>query len=116
MNVAGQSASRPAHGLSSIPSDAGTVLVHADYRRVDHLHGGIMSGGQCVHDPGPDPRSSPTNEAIVAVVYGPKLSGTSRQGAPDRRTQKMPLRTRRSFTRGTPRGLFGRNGLMAAHS
>jgi hypothetical protein len=33
-----------------------------------------------------------------------------------RRTQNMPLSTRRSFTRGTPRGLFGRNGLMAAHS
>jgi hypothetical protein len=27
-----------------------------------------------------------------------------RQGAPDRNTQKMPLRTRRSFTRGRPRG------------
>jgi hypothetical protein len=25
----------------------------------------------------------------------------------------MPLSIRRSFTRGTPRGLFGRNGLMA---
>ena len=36
--------------------------------------------------------------------------------APDRKTQNMPLSTRRSFTRGTPRGLFGRNGLMAAHS
>jgi hypothetical protein len=28
----------------------------------------------------------------------------------------MPLSTRRSFTRLTPRDLFGRNGLMAAHS
>src|SRR5262245_50848724 len=28
----------------------------------------------------------------------------------------MPLRTRRSFTRGTPRGLLGSIGLMAAHS
>jgi hypothetical protein len=28
----------------------------------------------------------------------------------DRKIQKIPLRTRRSFTRGTPRGLFGRNG------
>jgi len=37
-------------------------------------------------------------------------------GAPDRKTQKMPFRTRRSFTRGTPRGLFGSIGLMAAHS
>src|ERR1700720_2699047 len=39
--------------------------------------------------------------------------GRSRQGAPDRNTQKMPLRTRRSFTRATPRGLFGSIGLMA---
>src|SRR5437016_1836559 len=28
----------------------------------------------------------------------------------------MPLRTRRSLTLGTPRDLFGRNGLMAVHS
>lgn len=40
----------------------------------------------------------------------------SRLGAPDRRPQKMPFRTRRSFTRGAPRGLFGRKGLIAAHS
>lgn len=33
-----------------------------------------------------------------------------------RETQKMPLRTRRSLTRGTPRGLFGSMGLMAAYS
>jgi hypothetical protein len=30
--------------------------------------------------------------------------------------RNLPLSTRRSFTRGTPRGLFGRIGLMAAHS
>jgi len=28
----------------------------------------------------------------------------------------MPLSTRRSFTHGTPRGLFGSIGLMVAHS
>jgi hypothetical protein len=28
----------------------------------------------------------------------------------------MPLSTRRSFTRGTPRALFGSIGLIAAHS
>src|SRR5262249_5948966 len=52
----------------------------------------------------------------LSVVYGPKLLGRSRHGAPDRKTQKMPLRTLRSSTRGTPRGLFGSNGLMANHS
>jgi hypothetical protein len=43
MNLAGQRASRPSHGLSSIPSDAGTVLMHADNGRVDHLQGDVMS-------------------------------------------------------------------------
>ena len=40
--------------------------MHADNGRVDHLHGGVMSAGQCAHDLGPDARSSPANEAIVA--------------------------------------------------
>ena len=34
------------------------------------------------------------------------VSGRSRKGAPDRSTQKMPLRTRRSSTRATPEGEF----------
>jgi hypothetical protein len=39
MNFAGQPAPWPAHGLPSVPSDAGTVLMHADDNRcVDH-HG-----------------------------------------------------------------------------
>src|SRR5262249_559537 len=66
MNLAGQPPSRPSHGLSFIPSDAGTVLMHADNRRVDHLYGVIMSAGQCAHDLGPDARPPPANEAIVA--------------------------------------------------
>ena len=35
------------------------------------------------------------------------MAGRSRQGAPDRNTQKMPLRTRRSSTRGLPRDFVG---------
>ena len=42
MNLAGQSAPRPSHALSSIPVDASSVLMHANNRRVDHLHSGIM--------------------------------------------------------------------------
>jgi hypothetical protein len=45
-----------------------------------------------------------------------ELGPHARHGAPDRNTQKMPLRMRRSLTRGTPRGLFGSIGLMAVHS
>ena len=35
-----------------------------------------------------------------------------RLGAPERRNQNMPLSTRRSSTRFTPRGLFGNKGRM----
>jgi hypothetical protein len=51
-------------------------------RLVDHLHGGIMSAGQCVHDPGPDPRSSPTNEAIVASGVRTKVVRHVAPGCP----------------------------------
>jgi hypothetical protein len=48
MNLARQAAPRPAHGLSSIPSDACTVLMYADNRGVDHLDSGIMGSGEVV--------------------------------------------------------------------
>src|SRR5262249_19478660 len=40
--------------------------MHADDRRIDHLQCGVMSASQCIHDPAPDARSTPTNEAVVA--------------------------------------------------
>jgi hypothetical protein len=40
----------------------------------------------------------------------------SAQGAPVRSRQKIPFNTRRSSTRGTPRGLFGNNGWITHHS
>lgn len=40
----------------------------------------------------------------------------SRQGAPDRNPQKMPLDTRRSSTRGMPLGLLGNGGSITRHS
>jgi hypothetical protein len=57
MNFAGQSAPWPSHGLSSIPVDAGTVLMHADNRRVDHLHSGITGASFVVHDPSRIPQT-----------------------------------------------------------
>jgi hypothetical protein len=44
MNLAGQPASRPTHGLSPVTSDAGRMLMNAANRRVDHLNGDILSG------------------------------------------------------------------------
>jgi hypothetical protein len=52
--------------LSLVPHDAGRVLMYADYRRIDHLYGCIMRGGQRVQNPAPDARPSPAHEAIVA--------------------------------------------------
>jgi hypothetical protein len=64
VNLAGKSASRTAHVLLSIASDAAPVLVHAHDRRIDHLHRRIMSGRQRIHDPVPDTGPPPANEAI----------------------------------------------------
>jgi hypothetical protein len=41
MNLVGQSASRPAHGLLSVSCDAGRMLAHSHNGRVDHLSVGI---------------------------------------------------------------------------
>src|SRR5262245_27245244 len=42
------------------------MLMHANNRRVDHLHSGIMGIGQRTHKFGPHTRASPANEPIVA--------------------------------------------------
>jgi hypothetical protein len=36
--------------LSPVSGDAGSVLMYADNRRVDHLYGCIMWGGQPLHE------------------------------------------------------------------
>ena len=114
--LGGKPASRTAHVLLSIGRNAGPVLVHAHDRRIDHLHRRIMSGGQRIHDLVPDAGPAPANEAIVTSRMGTVVL---RQIAPRRtcrKTQKIPLRMRRSSTRGMPRGLFGSIGLMTLHS
>src|SRR5216683_364741 len=51
----------------------------------------------------------PDTTIVSAQPDAPKpASPPAQKRAPQRRTQKMSLGTRRSFTRGTPRGLFGR--------
>ena len=54
--------------------------------------------------------------AWTKAVMTKLVAGRSRQGAPDRNIQKIPLRTRRSSTRGTPRGLLGSIASMTLHS
>ena len=66
-------------------------------------------------DPAEDASPTPANEAVVAGLWAEAL----RQIAPSCSAvtpKKMPLRKRRSSTRGAPRGLFGSIDLTAAHS
>jgi hypothetical protein len=73
--------------LFLIPRDAGGVLMYADNRRIDHLYGCVMGGCQRIHDAGPDARSSPANEAIVAGGVRAKVA---RQIAPRRARAQDP--------------------------
>jgi len=66
MNLARQ----PAPWLSSVPSDACTVLMHADNRGVDHLDGCVMGSGKCVYDTTPHTGPPPANEAVLARCLG----------------------------------------------
>ncbi len=75
-----------------------------------------MGASQSVHDLGPDTSTLPANEAIVAGGIGAEAAGQIAPRCAGSQDQKMPFRTRRSFTRGTPRGVFGSIGLMAAYS
>lgn len=83
---------------------------------VDHLDSGIMGGGKCVYDAAPNTSPPPADETVIAGRVRAKVTRQIVPRSPERRTQKMPLRTRRSFTRGTPRGLFGSTGLIVTHS
>jgi hypothetical protein len=67
MYLAGQAASGPAHGLPSVSSDAGAMLMHADNRRVDHLHRRIMGNG---HDRGDQARPVFMEPIEGALSYG----------------------------------------------
>ena len=88
-------------------------LVHSK----DHLHDHVLSGRESIHDPVPygcPPPAKRSDCSKLSVVYS--SSARRAMAHPDRKTQKMPLSTRRSLTRGTPRVLFGNNGLMILHS
>jgi hypothetical protein len=65
VNLAGQTPSRATHILLIVVRDAGSVLVHAHDGGIDHLHGRVVTGGQCIHDPVPDASLPPTDKAII---------------------------------------------------
>jgi hypothetical protein len=75
--------------------------MHADDRGINHLDSGIMGSGECVYDPTPHASPPPANEAVVASGVGTERIRQIAPGCSRSQDKKMPLRIRRSFTRGT---------------
>lgn len=69
---------------------------------------------KCYRSSGCRPRARCRRSRAIALrqVFPP---GRSFHGAPERKTQRMPFRIRRSSTRGISRCLFGRRGWMICH-
>jgi len=74
------------------------------------LHGRIMARGQRIHKLIPHASPAPSNKAIVAGGVGDQSYPAGPAKAHRTATPK------KSFTRATPRGLFGNIGLMTTHS
>jgi len=70
MDLAGEPATRAAHVLFAAIGDAGSVLVHAHDRGVDHLHYSVVGGTERLHEAVPDTGPPPADEAIEASRVG----------------------------------------------
>jgi hypothetical protein len=66
MYFARQAAAGPSHRLALVSCDAGSMLMHADNRGIDHLDSGIMGSGKRFYDAAPDTGPPPPDEAVVA--------------------------------------------------
>ena len=65
VNLACQAATRSAHILLVVISDAGSVLVHAHNGRINDLHGRIVACGKRIHKLIPYASPAPASKAIV---------------------------------------------------
>jgi hypothetical protein len=90
--------------------------MHADDGGVDHLDSSIMRGRKCIYDAAPHASPSPAYEPVVAGGVWAKRRRQIPPRRPGPQDPKDALRIRRSFTRGTPRGLLGSIGLIVVHS
>ncbi len=98
-------------GLPLFRPQARSRAVGLRVSRVDH--DGLLLGAfrrQPRHHPGEDPMSPHRFHRLQSVFGGPYSRGASHHLKPLRLTKIIPLRTRRSSTRGLP-WLFGKNGL-----
>src|SRR5262249_27324946 len=75
VNLGRQSASRPAHQLFTVRSNAFSMLMHAHDGCINHLHGRIIARGQRIHKLIPHASPAPSNKAIVGALTSSPRSG-----------------------------------------
>jgi hypothetical protein len=68
--------SRANHILVIVVRYAGFVLMHANDGGINHQHGSVVAGGQCIHDPVPD-ASLPSTDKYRISTPGNFLAQTS---------------------------------------
>ena len=75
-----------------------------------------MTCGQCIHDPVADASPPPTDKAIIASGTGTIGRRQVALGSAGAHNPKDAVQDAPVVNTGMPRGLFGRNDLMATHS
>ena len=85
-------------------------------RRVNHLNGCVMRGGQRVHDLVPDTSPPPANEAIIAGGIRPELLGGRATCAGAQNPEYAIEDTAVIYTWYAARLICGNIGLMPNHS
>ncbi|OYR12450.1 ti plasmid DNA insertion sequence IS869 domain protein [Brucella grignonensis] len=86
------------------------MLMNTDTGAVDHDDIAIESFGNLAQNMITDTRFAPSREPVVACGIRDHIDLERLPRGAVRNRHKMPLITRRSPTRGTPRCLFGNNG------
>jgi hypothetical protein len=109
MRLACRSISRIDPQLFSVAGNTRHVLVYAHNRRIDHLYGHIMSDGNAAMILSQSFLPLASERSDVAGGVSTKVSRQIALGSARMQYPKETVET--SSTRGTPRGLFGSNGL-----
>src|SRR5579875_3501190 len=92
------------------------MLMDAHRGAVKHLHFAVVGLADRGHDAVPNPGFAPSHKAVVAGCRRAVFLGQRPPRRACSQDPKFPSRTRRSSTRGTPRGLFGSNGAITPYS
>lgn len=106
---------RPAEGADRQQSTI-SFKSHLPFPLVGLAEALSLGSGKFVYDAAPDTSPPPADETVLAGRVRAKVIRQIAPRCPRSQDPENAMRTRGSFTQGTPRGLFGSMGLMAIHS